>query len=130
MRTIPIWKTTIIVVCLFLAATSTALAAKHHWRHTDNSTSYCDHGLVSQQGYTAHKGVVAVVEGTLPLGTWIKLRKPVFGRYVWVVRDHIGWGSELDFWSSSCSASEQYGRRPADYRVIPNPKRKKHHKTH
>lgn len=63
-----------------------------------------------------------------PLGTKIKLlglyvngrrvASTVRGLKVFVVRDRIGWGTELDFWSPSCSWSRYFGRKTARYQII------------
>src|SRR4051794_11315817 len=37
-----------------------------------------------------------------PLGTALEVTPAPTGRRRWVVRDRIGWGTELDFWRPSC----------------------------
>lgn len=81
-----------------------------------HSTSYCLTGIMAN-GQRVRAGSVAM--NRHPLGTRIRLVGQTFGgRRYFVVRDRIGWGSELDFWSPSCAASFAWGRRAVRYRVI------------
>ena len=52
-----------------------------------------------------------------PLGTRIYVPRGFFGRKRFVVRDRIGWGSELDFWAPNCGMSGAWGRRHVEYRI-------------
>lgn len=62
-----------------------------------------------------------------PLGTHIRIRgvysggrligRAVGGLRMFTVRDRIGWGTELDFWSPSCSWSRLFGRRTVTYQI-------------
>ena len=118
MRLALIWT---ILLCLCLAVQPAQAKKKYTWHTTQNSTAYCLQGDLAMQkkgggAYRAHKGIVA--SNSMPLGTRIRLTKPVFGRYIWVVRDRIGWGTDLDFWTPSCSQALKYGRRPAKWRII------------
>jgi 3D (Asp-Asp-Asp) domain-containing protein len=72
------------------------------------STSYCLRGTMADGSYTR---TASAANNTLRLGTRIWVRPAVFGRHRWVVRDRIGWGTELDFWSPSCGQAIAYGRR-------------------
>lgn len=72
------------------------------------STAYCLSGTMAdgsgvRAGSVAHNGY--------PLGTRIAVSPPFYGRRRFVVRDRIGWGTELDFWISSCAAARSWGRR-------------------
>lgn len=60
-----------------------------------------------------------VANNTLPLGTWIELRRPVQSRRFYRVEDRIGWGSELDIYMESCAAMHAFGRRNVQYRAVP-----------
>jgi len=75
------------------------------------TTSYCpgSSGEITASGQHVHPGVAA--NNMLPLGTVIRISPRAFGRSVWTVLDRIGWGSQLDLWSASCTASIQFGRR-------------------
>lgn len=80
------------------------------------STSYCLRGRMADGSFTRH-GSVAM--NSLPLGTRIRLVGVKFdGRRSFVVRDRIGWGSELDFWAPSCRMSLWWGRRTVKFRVV------------
>ena len=72
------------------------------------ATSFCLTGTMADGSHTrrwsaAHNGY--------PLGTRIWIDPAVFGRHRWVVRDRIGFGTQLDFWSPSCATSRRFGRR-------------------
>lgn len=82
------------------------------------STSYCLRGSMSDGSYTRW-GSVAMNRHRL--GTHIRVISPrsgFFGQHRFTVRDHIGWGSDLDFWAPSCSMSRQWGRRTVRYRIV------------
>ena len=95
--------------------------AKAHYPHTANSTAYCDRGDTAMQkpgggAYQTHRGIVAM--NNLPLGTKITTaRRGPDGRRRYIVRDRIGWGSELDFWVPSCERARRWGRRDMKYRI-------------
>jgi 3D (Asp-Asp-Asp) domain-containing protein len=97
-----------------------------HWRkmhplgthYTVSSTCYEQSGLTAS-GEQTHPGIVAVMPGFLPLGTWIELDHPAFGRRRYQVEDHIGEGSELDIFNESQSACNAYGRQQRGFRVVP-----------
>jgi 3D (Asp-Asp-Asp) domain-containing protein len=89
-----------------------ALAAALWWSTT--STAYCLNGTMADGSWTragsaAHNGVA--------LGTRIYVKPAVLGRRRWIVRDRIGWGTELDFWMPTCGQAVAYGRRVVDMRV-------------
>lgn len=80
-----------------------------------HSTSYCLSGRMADGSYVR---VGSVAMNRHPLGTRILLVGTTFrGRRRFVVRDRIGHGSELDFWSPSCAVSRRWGRRVVRYRV-------------
>lgn len=81
------------------------------------STSYCLQGTMADGTYTRPRSVAM---NTLPLGSKIKLISPrSFNGYrIFYVRDRIGWGSSLDFWSPSCAKSRQWGRRNVKIMVL------------
>ncbi len=80
------------------------------------STSYCLSGRMADGSYV-RAGSVAM--NRHPLGTRIVLVGQTFrGRRRFVVRDRIGHGSELDFWSPSCAASIRWGRKTVRYRIL------------
>lgn len=81
------------------------------------STSYCLNGTMADGTHTRPRSVAM---NTLPLGSKIKLISPrTFNGYrIFYVRDRIGWGSQLDFWSPSCDKSQAWGRRPVKIAVL------------
>ena len=83
-----------------------------------NSTaySYCSAGTVMADGSHVRSGSVA--SNRHPLGTRIYLTgRSFFGRRSFTVRDRIGYGSDLDFWTPSCRAAHVWGRRYVTYRI-------------
>jgi hypothetical protein len=89
--------------------------AAHHLgpHYTVSSTAYCEGGITAS-GRQAFFGGVA--NNFLPLGTRIRLDRPVRGRRDFVVLDRIGSGSELDFFlGTGCDA---YGRQVRGFRVL------------
>jgi 3D (Asp-Asp-Asp) domain-containing protein len=96
----------------------------HHHRplgphHTVHSTCYAQGGPTATPHVNAYFGEVAVLPGFLRLGTKIRLDRPAFGRRDFVVRDHIGEGSELDIFFPSESACLNYGSQQRGFRVVP-----------
>jgi len=78
------------------------------------STGYCLNGTMAdgtwtRPGSVAHNGY--------PLGTRLTIAPSPTGRRRFVVRDRIGWGTELDFWVSSCARAIAWGRRTVKVRV-------------
>lgn len=80
------------------------------------ATAYCLRGAMADGTYTrpgsaAHNG--------LALGTRITVRPAPWwrpsGRFV--VRDRIGYGTDLDLWAPDCSTAISYGRRSVAVRV-------------
>lgn len=83
---------------------------------TANSTSYCLSGRMAD-GTQTREGSAA--SNRHPLGTRLRLTRPgPGGRRLWVVRDRIGYGSELDLWQPTCGQSRAWGRRSVSYRVM------------
>lgn len=84
-----------------------------------SSTAYCLAGRMADGSYVR---AGSVASNRHRLGARIRLRprgKRAFGRRTFTVRDRIGWGTELDFWVSSCSTARSYGRRSVRYVVLP-----------
>lgn len=74
----------------------------------ETTTAYCLQGTMAdgtqtRPGSLAHNGYA--------LGTRLSVSPAVFGIRKWTVRDRIGWGTQADFWTSSCSQAIAYGRR-------------------
>jgi hypothetical protein len=63
------------------------------------ATAYCS-GAINAEGHRPRLGHVAVLPGALTLGSLIEVIHPrrVFGRRLFRVADHIGSGSQLDFY--------------------------------
>ena len=77
------------------------------------STAYCLSGTMAD-GSAVRAGSVA--HNGYPLGTRITVSPPFYGRRRFVVRDRIGYGTELDFWVGSCAAARAWGRRSVSVR--------------
>jgi hypothetical protein len=79
----------------------------------DGSTTQTASGQSVRVGYVANN--------QLPLGSWVEMRSPkrVMGLRFFKVMDRGGPGFVLDFWASSCSAMEAFGRRPVSFRSVP-----------
>lgn len=78
------------------------------------STGYCLNGTMADGTFTrpgsvAHNGYA--------LGTRLWISPSPTGRRRFVVRDRIGWGTQLDFWTPSCQQAIQWGRRAVRVRV-------------
>lgn len=78
------------------------------------STAYCLSGQMAdgtgvRAGSVAHNGY--------PLGTHLTISPSPTGRRRFVVRDRIGWGTELDFWVPSCWTARTWGRQNVSVRV-------------
>lgn len=72
------------------------------------STAYCLGGTMAD-GSSVRAGSIA--HNGYPLGTRVTVSPPFYGRRRFTVRDRIGWGTDLDFWTPSCGAAIAYGRR-------------------
>ena len=82
-----------------------------------SSTAYCLRGRMADGTFTRWHSVAS---NRHRLGTRIRLRLPrkIFGMRTFYVRDRIGYGTELDVWTSSCPAARAYGRRTVTYVVL------------
>lgn len=85
---------------------------------TVTATGYCS-GSLNAEGHRPRLGHVAVLPGTHSLGSLIEVVRPkrVLGRRLFRVADHIGYGSQLDFfvpWGHEPGCS--FGRRVVTYR--------------
>jgi hypothetical protein len=65
------------------------------------STAYCLGGTMAD-GTGVRWGSVA--SNQYPLGTVMEVTPAPTGRRRWIVRDRIGWGTQLDFWAPSCAS--------------------------
>lgn len=77
------------------------------------STAYCLSGTMAD-GSQTRAGSVA--SNQYPLGTHLIIKPAPYHRKHWVVRDRIGWGTELDFWRPTCSLAMRWGRRTVHIR--------------
>jgi hypothetical protein len=64
------------------------------------STAYCLGGTMAD-GTGVRWGSVA--SNQYPLGTVMEVTPAPTGRRRWIVRDRIGWGTQLDFWAPTCA---------------------------
>lgn len=99
-------KRILLVVVLFSLPLTAASASARTMRVT--STAYCLRGMMANGQHT-HAGAVAM--NILPLGRRIHVNRSPYGARSFVVKDHIGWGTQLDFWVSSCAQARAWGRR-------------------
>jgi 3D (Asp-Asp-Asp) domain-containing protein len=72
------------------------------------STAYCLAGTMADGSFTR---TASIAHNGFPLGTRVTVSPPFHGRRRFVVRDRIGWGTSLDFWTPSCGDAIRYGRR-------------------
>jgi 3D (Asp-Asp-Asp) domain-containing protein len=73
------------------------------------STAYCLTGHMAD-GTPAEQGAVA--SNAHPLGTVLEASDSPWGPGTFVVRDRIGWGSQLDFAiPGDCALARRWGRR-------------------
>lgn len=72
------------------------------------STAYCLSGAMSDGSYVRDGSVAS---NQYPLGTVLQVEPAPTRRRYWVVRDRIGWGTQLDFWRPACSGAFAWGRR-------------------
>jgi len=82
------------------------------------ATSYCLHGRMADGTYTRWGS--AAMNG-VRLGTRIRLTgtRSFFGTRTFTIRDRIGYGTRLDLWHPSCSASRSWGRRWVSFVFLP-----------
>lgn len=79
-----------------------------------SSTAYCLNGRMAdgtqtRPGSIAHNGYA--------LGTKVTVWPSPTGRRRFIVRDRIGWGTQLDFWLPTCRAALSWGRRVVHVRL-------------
>lgn len=77
------------------------------------STAYCLSGTMADG---THVRAGSVASNRYPLGTHLIISNSPTGRKEWVVRDRIGWGTELDFWLPTCDQARHWGRRTVHIR--------------
>lgn len=78
------------------------------------STAYCLSGTMADGSHTR---AGSVASNQYRLGTHLVVKPSPTGRRHWVVRDRIGWGTDLDFWQSTCGKARHWGRRVVHIRV-------------
>lgn len=107
------WATAAVVIVALAASIATALGAGPF---RANATSYCLRGTMADGTYTRARSAAS---NRHPLGTRIRLtgRPGPGGLRLYVIRDRIGHGSELDLWAPTCGASLRFGRRTLTYRI-------------
>jgi len=72
------------------------------------STGYCLRGVMADGTWTRP---ASIAHNAYPLGTKVTVRPSPTGRRRYIVRDRIGWGTQLDFWTPTCAAAIAWGRR-------------------
>lgn len=72
------------------------------------STAYCLNGRMADGTWTRP---ATIAHNGYPLGTRVTVWPSPTGRRRFVVRDRIGWGTQLDFWVSGCAQALRWGRR-------------------
>ena len=94
------------------AVSQTFSGSSTAYHFCDGSTTITASGRQVQIGWVANN--------SLPLGTWIEMRKPrtVMGRRWFKVMDRGGPGFALDFWAPSCAWMNSWGRRPVSFRAL------------
>lgn len=78
------------------------------------STAYCLSGVMADGSYVR---TGSVAHNGYPLGTRVTITPSFFGRRRFVVRDRIGWGTDLDIWTPYCGTAFAWGRRVVRIRV-------------
>jgi 3D (Asp-Asp-Asp) domain-containing protein len=91
----------------------TALALAAALLASTSSTAYCLHGQMADGTYTR---AGSIAHNGYPLGTRVTVWPSPTGGRRFVVRDRIGWGTQLDFWLDSCTAALAWGRRAVHVR--------------
>lgn len=87
------------------------------------STAYCLHGRMADGSYTR---AGSIAHNGYRLGTRVTVWPSPTGQRRFIVRDRIGWGTQLDFWLPTCGAAVQWGRRTVHVRRG-WPRRHRHH---
>lgn len=106
-------KQALVVVLAAGAVSPTQAVAHSTGGRTAQSTGYCLTGKMADGSFT-RAGSVAM--NGVRLGTRITVSASPTGRRRFVVRDRIGFGSQLDFWTSSCGQAIRWGRRTVRWR--------------
>jgi 3D (Asp-Asp-Asp) domain-containing protein len=78
------------------------------------STAYCLGGTMADG---SHVRAGSVASNNYPLGTHLIINNSPTGRRHWIVRDRIGWGTQLDFWVPTCWKARKWGRRAVRIRI-------------
>lgn len=78
------------------------------------STAYC---LPGRMADGTHVRAGSIAHNGYRLGTRVTVWPSPTGRRRFVVRDRIGWGTELDFWLPTCARARAWGRRTVNVRV-------------
>lgn len=85
--------------------------------NTVQTTSYCLHGRMADGSYTRPRSAAS---NQLRLGTKIRLVGKITGpegMRKYVIRDRIGYGTELDLWVDSCHTASTFGRRTVHFKM-------------
>ena len=100
------------MIATALAASLVISGSATAYSSCDGSTTITASGRSVQVGYVANN--------SLPLGTWIEMRRPskVMGRTYFKVMDRGGPGFVLDFWTPSCSWMNSWGRRQVTFKAL------------
>ena len=100
---------------LAIAAAAILTGSGSAYASCDGSTTQTASGKTVRVGYVAANG--------LKMGSWVEMRSPrlVMNRRWFKVMDRGGMasGTDLDFWTDSCSWMNGFGRRTVTYRVVP-----------
>lgn len=105
-----------------VAATTVGLAvsAEETFAKPDSrsasATSYCLSGRMADGTFTRKR---SAAHNGLRLGTKIKLigKAGPNGIRKFVIRDRIGWGTELDLWTGSCATARRWGRHYLRFKI-------------
>lgn len=82
-----------------------------------NTTAYCLTGRMADGTFTRAR---SAAHNGLRLGTTIRLvgrQAGPRGMRKYVIRDRIGWGTQLDLWTGSCATARAWGRRTVRFKL-------------
>ena len=98
------------IIALATAALLGGTGTAYH--SCDGSTTMTSSGRTVQVGYVANN--------SLPIGTWIEMRRPktVMGRKYFRVMDRGGASFALDFWAESCEWMNSWGSRQVTFKAL------------
>lgn len=115
-KTIAAWIGMLVVCLTFWIGIAVIVVdlADAHPGVRSGSTAYCLRGTMADGSYTRNG---SVANNQYRLGTKLTISPSPTGRRFFVVRDRIGYGSQLDFWVPSCGQARQWGRRSVTVRV-------------